>query len=92
MMVLLMMMMIRRKRRFSSDVGCQCAYSLSGKTHGDSLCFCRCTENFMFFNKDEHSPLKAIDFGLAVFYEAGVLPLTGLNLEGTPWYGLPPCQ
>ncbi len=43
----------------------------------------------MFFNKDDYSPLKAIDFGLAVFYDAGLLPLTGLNLEGTPWYSSP---
>lgn len=28
-------------------------------------------ENFLLLNKDEHSPLKATDFGLSVFYKQG---------------------
>ena len=28
-------------------------------------------ENFLFANKKEHSPLKAIDFGLSVFFKPG---------------------
>ena len=30
-------------------------------------------ENFLFANKKEHSPLKAIDFGLSVFFKPGML-------------------
>ncbi|ONI14120.1 hypothetical protein PRUPE_4G263600 [Prunus persica] len=30
-------------------------------------------ENFLLLNKDEHSPLKATDFGLSVFYKQGEL-------------------
>lgn len=30
-------------------------------------------ENFLFANKKEHSPLKAIDFGLSVFFKPGTL-------------------
>jgi len=30
-------------------------------------------ENFLFLNEDEDSPLKAIDFGLSVFYKPGCL-------------------
>lgn len=29
-------------------------------------------ENFLFLNKREHSPLKAIDFGLSVFFKPGM--------------------
>ena len=39
----------------------------------------------MLLNDDEHAPLKAIDFGLAVFFEPDKLPRTDLGLEGTPW-------
>ena len=28
-------------------------------------------ENFLFFSKDEDSPLKATDFGLSVFFKPG---------------------
>lgn len=28
-------------------------------------------ENFLFANKNENSALKAIDFGLSIFYEPG---------------------
>jgi calcium-dependent protein kinase len=41
--------------------------------------------NFMLLDESERSPLKAIDFGLAVPFEAADLPLTDLGLEGTPW-------
>lgn len=30
-------------------------------------------ENFLFANKKEHSPLKAIDFGLSVFFRPGMI-------------------
>jgi calcium-dependent protein kinase len=40
---------------------------------------------FLFLSEDEASPIKAIDFGLAVFYDPQQLPLVGLNPEGTPW-------
>lgn len=29
-------------------------------------------ENFLFANRNEDSPLKAIDFGLSVFFEPGM--------------------
>ncbi|KAI3425767.1 hypothetical protein D9Q98_007742 [Chlorella vulgaris] len=48
-------------------------------------------ENFLFLSEDEASPIKAIDFGLAVFYDPQQLPLVGLNPEGTPWYLAPEC-
>ena len=35
------------------------------------------------------APVKAIDFGLAVFFDPAALPLTHLGLEGTPWYMAP---
>ena len=41
--------------------------------------------NFMLLTADEESPLKAIDFGLAVFFDPDKLPRTDLGLEGTPW-------
>jgi calcium-dependent protein kinase len=43
--------------------------------------------NFLLKNETETSPLKAIDFGLAVPFES--LPLTTSGLEGTPWYQSP---
>jgi calcium-dependent protein kinase len=45
--------------------------------------------NFMLLNSDDRSPLKAIDFGLAVPYEPDALPRSDLGLEGTPWYMAP---
>eukprot|EP00879_Flechtneria_rotunda_P009752 GHRR01010202.1.p1 GENE.GHRR01010202.1~~GHRR01010202.1.p1 ORF type:complete len:707 (+),score=240.27 GHRR01010202.1:2191-4311(+) len=45
--------------------------------------------NFMLLTEAEDSPLKAIDFGLAVFFNPSNLPLTDLGLEGTPWYMAP---
>ncbi|KAL4853803.1 Calcium-dependent protein kinase 34 [Chlorella vulgaris] len=45
--------------------------------------------NFMLLTGEEDSPLKAIDFGLAVFYEPDSLPRTDLGLEGTPWFMAP---
>jgi calcium-dependent protein kinase len=41
--------------------------------------------NFMLLSDAEDAPLKAIDFGLAVFFDPKALPLTDLGLEGTPW-------
>ncbi|KAL3134980.1 hypothetical protein ABBQ32_007936 [Trebouxia sp. C0010 RCD-2024] len=41
--------------------------------------------NFMLLNDEYRAPLKAIDFGLAVFFEPFELPRTDLGLEGTPW-------
>ena len=35
---------------------------------------------------DVCSPLKAIDFGLASWFDPNHLPRTDLGLEGTPWY------
>ena len=40
---------------------------------------------FLLHTEDDASPLKAIDFGLAVFFNPQQLPVTGLNPEGTPW-------
>ncbi|DBA73193.1 TPA: hypothetical protein ACH3X1_011269 [Trebouxia sp. C0004] len=45
--------------------------------------------NFMLLNDSDRAPLKAIDFGLAVFYEPSTLPRTDLGLEGTPWFMAP---
>lgn len=45
--------------------------------------------NFMLLNDTERSPLKAIDFGLAVPYEPEELPRSDLGMEGTPWYMAP---
>ncbi len=39
----------------------------------------------MLLSEDERSPLKAIDFGLAVSFDAEQLPRSDLGLEGTPW-------
>lgn len=41
--------------------------------------------NFMLLDDSERSPLKAIDFGLAVPFDPEDLPRTDLGLEGTPW-------
>lgn len=45
--------------------------------------------NFMLLTEEEDSPLKAIDFGLAVFFDPDKLPRTDLGLEGTPWFMAP---
>ncbi|CAK0783368.1 hypothetical protein CVIRNUC_006567 [Coccomyxa viridis] len=45
--------------------------------------------NFMLLNNSDRAPLKAIDFGLAVFFEPSQLPRTDLGLEGTPWFLAP---
>lgn len=39
-------------------------------------------ENFLFANKKEHSPLKAIDFGLSVFFKPGKFRWTLIPLRG----------
>jgi calcium-dependent protein kinase len=39
----------------------------------------------LLLSPDDHAPLKAIDFGLAVFFNDKELPRTDLGLEGTPW-------
>lgn len=46
-------------------------------------------ENFMFLTTSPISPLKAIDFGLAVMLPESKLPLTMPMAEGTPWYLAP---
>ncbi|KAL9248876.1 Calcium-dependent protein kinase 8-like protein [Drosera capensis] len=43
-------------------------------------------ENFLFPNKKENSPLKAIDFGLAVFYKPGE---QFQEIVGSPYYMAP---
>jgi len=45
--------------------------------------------NFMLLTEVENSPLKAIDFGLAVFFDPEQLPRTDLGLDGTPWFMAP---
>lgn len=45
--------------------------------------------NFLLLTKDEDSPLKAVDFGLAVLYEKGDIPRRDLGLDGTPWFMAP---
>ncbi|GAB4814982.1 hypothetical protein N2152v2_002028 [Parachlorella kessleri] len=45
--------------------------------------------NFLLLSADDRAPLKAIDFGLAVFYNEKELPRTDLGLEGTPWFMSP---
>ena len=45
--------------------------------------------NFMLLRDAADAPVKAIDFGLAVFFDPAALPLTHLGLEGTPWYMAP---
>ena len=41
--------------------------------------------NFMLLTSSDTSPLKAIDFGLAMPFEPDALPLSNLGMEGTPW-------
>ncbi|KAL9261666.1 Calcium-dependent protein kinase 7-like protein [Drosera capensis] len=43
-------------------------------------------ENFLFANKKENSPLKAIDFGLSVFYKPGE---QFQEIVGSPYYMAP---
>uniref|UniRef100_A0A803P9M4 non-specific serine/threonine protein kinase n=1 Tax=Cannabis sativa TaxID=3483 RepID=A0A803P9M4_CANSA len=43
-------------------------------------------ENFLFANKKEHSPLKAIDFGLSVFFKPGD---RFSEIVGSPYYMAP---
>lgn len=45
--------------------------------------------NFLLSSDDERAPLKAVDFGLATFYDEKQLPRTDLGLEGTPWFMSP---
>ena len=46
--------------------------------------------NFLLLNEDENSPLKAVDFGMAVIWERDEqLPRTDLGLDGTPWFMAP---
>jgi len=45
--------------------------------------------NFMLRDSAEDSPLKAIDFGMAVFFDSGSIPRKDLGLEGTPWFMAP---
>ncbi|KAL5546327.1 hypothetical protein UlMin_006014 [Ulmus minor] len=44
-------------------------------------------ENFLFTNKKETAPLKAIDFGLSVFFKPGNLLFT--DIVGSPYYIAP---
>ncbi|XP_011094529.2 calcium-dependent protein kinase 25-like [Sesamum indicum] len=43
-------------------------------------------ENFLFVNEDENSPIKAIDFGLSVFFKPGE---TFSDVVGSPYYVAP---
>ena len=43
----------------------------------------------MLLDDSDRSPLKAIDFGLAVPFDPEALPRDDLGLEGTPWYMAP---
>eukprot|EP01025_Chloroclados_australasicus_P037808 TRINITY_DN3866_c0_g4_i1.p1 TRINITY_DN3866_c0_g4~~TRINITY_DN3866_c0_g4_i1.p1 ORF type:complete len:632 (-),score=82.18 TRINITY_DN3866_c0_g4_i1:442-2337(-) len=45
--------------------------------------------NFMLLNNRQNSPLKAIDFGLASFYQSSDAPIDDLGLDGTPWFMAP---
>ena len=46
--------------------------------------------NFLLLSEEENSPLKAVDFGLAVIWEKDEqLPRTDLGLDGTPWFMAP---
>lgn len=45
--------------------------------------------NFLLSSEGENAPLKAVDFGLAVFFDEKQLPRTDLGLEGTPWFMAP---
>ena len=46
---------------------------------------------FLLLSEEEAAPVKAVDFGLAIFFDPAHLPVTGLNPEGTPWYLAPEC-
>lgn len=46
---------------------------------------CWSAGNFLLASGDAAARLKAIDFGLAEFFEEDKLPRTDLGLEGTPW-------
>ncbi|KAL1827088.1 hypothetical protein ACET3Z_005500 [Daucus carota] len=43
-------------------------------------------ENFLYANQDENAPLKAIDFGLSIFFEPGQL---FREIVGSPYYMAP---
>lgn len=43
-------------------------------------------ENFLLLNKTKDAPVKAIDFGLAVFYTPESLPITAPQPSGSLWY------
>ncbi|PIN07467.1 Ca2+/calmodulin-dependent protein kinase, EF-Hand protein superfamily [Handroanthus impetiginosus] len=43
-------------------------------------------ENFLFVNEEEESPIKAIDFGLSVFFKPGE---TFTDVVGSPYYVAP---
>eukprot|EP00210_Caulerpa_lentillifera_P006940 g6635.t1 len=45
--------------------------------------------NFMFLKADPSSPIKAVDFGLAVFCDGPNVPRTDLGFDGTPWFMAP---
>ncbi len=45
--------------------------------------------NFLMLHEGDRAPLKAVDFGLAVFYDPAHLPRSDLGLEGTPWFMAP---
>lgn len=45
--------------------------------------------NFLMLHEGDRAPLKAIDFGLAVFFDPAQLPRSDLGLEGTPWFMAP---
>lgn len=45
--------------------------------------------NFLMLHQGDRAPLKAIDFGLAVFFDPAHLPRSDLGLEGTPWFMAP---
>ncbi len=45
----------------------------------------RTAGNFLLASNDASARLKAIDFGLAQFFQEDQLPRTDLGLEGTPW-------
>ena len=44
----------------------------------------------MLLDQAKRSPLKAIDFGLALPFKDKELPLTDAELQGTPWYEVDP--
>ncbi|CAD7698186.1 unnamed protein product [Ostreobium quekettii] len=45
--------------------------------------------NFMFLTKEKGSHIKAVDFGMAVFYDPKELPRSDLGFDGTPWFMAP---